>query len=142
MHSLVIKIWTKISFSRLDDDCNSEEICQGVTCKLGCRSSATCSENQACINNKCTDPCASKPCGANALCSVGNHQALCSCPAGKETVFSKLFVCFSKSEKNNIFLFTKPFTFRIDKCNSREKLFINSSKVCTKAPSKKYFFFD
>ena len=69
---------------RVDDDCNSDEICQGVTCVLGCRSSSTCPASQACINNECTDPCSSSisSCGTNAVCTVQNHQALCSCPAG------------------------------------------------------------
>ena len=69
---------------RLDDDCNSQEICQGVTCVLGCRSSSSCPLGAACINNQCADPCAASTaaCGTNALCSVVNHEAVCACPAG------------------------------------------------------------
>ena len=71
-------------FSRLDDDCNSQEICQGVTCVLGCRSSSSCPASLACINNQCADPCAATTaaCGTNALCTVVNHLAVCACPAG------------------------------------------------------------
>ena len=74
----------RLHVCRVDDDCNSDEICQGVTCVLGCRSSSTCPASQACINNQCTDPCSSSisSCGTNAVCTVQNHQALCSCPAG------------------------------------------------------------
>ena len=69
---------------RRDDDCNSQEICKGVTCVLGCRSSSSYPNDLACINNQCTDPCSSSTtsCGTNALCSVVNHQAVCSCPSG------------------------------------------------------------
>jgi hypothetical protein len=70
------------SSPRLDDDCNSQEICQGVTCVLGCRSSSSCPLNAACINNQCADPCVAPACGTNALCSVVNHEAVCACPAG------------------------------------------------------------
>lgn len=68
---------------RHDDDCNSEEICQGVTCVLGCRSAQTCGANQACMDNQCSDPCSSNiACGTNALCSVENHLPVCKCPLG------------------------------------------------------------
>ena len=80
-----------ILWRRLDDDCNSEEICQGVTCVLGCRSAQTCGAQQACIDNRCQDPCSSNlACGTNALCTVENHLPVCNCPQGKP----RLSLCF------------------------------------------------
>jgi hypothetical protein len=38
-----------------------------------------CLRNQACINNKCKDPCVGV-CGTDALCDAINHQPVCSCP--------------------------------------------------------------
>lgn len=34
---------------------------------------------QACVNQRCVDPCPGT-CGLNALCSVINHNPICSCP--------------------------------------------------------------
>lgn len=45
----------------------------------GCRSDEECSENEACINGKCSSPCA---CGVNAICEVTFHKAICICPPG------------------------------------------------------------
>lgn len=41
--------------------------------------SSECSQNKACINNKCRDPCPGT-CGINARCQVVNHNPICSCP--------------------------------------------------------------
>ncbi|CAH1404987.1 unnamed protein product [Nezara viridula] len=51
------------------------------SCKPECILSNECSQTQACVNNKCTDPCAGS-CGLNARCQVINHSPICSCPPG------------------------------------------------------------
>ncbi|VEN46223.1 unnamed protein product [Callosobruchus maculatus] len=52
-------------------------------CKPECIVSSECPQTQACINKKCVNPCAGT-CGANALCTVINHNPICSCPPGQQ----------------------------------------------------------
>lgn len=49
-------------------------------CRPECVTSSECPLNQACINQKCSNPC-SGSCGIEALCQVVNHNPVCSCPA-------------------------------------------------------------
>lgn len=48
-------------------------------CEPECRANSECPTNQACIRQKCTDPCIGL-CGFNALCQVTLHLAQCTCP--------------------------------------------------------------
>lgn len=41
--------------------------------------SSECSQNEACSNQKCVDPCPGT-CGIGAVCKVVNHNPICSCP--------------------------------------------------------------
>lgn len=50
-------------------------------CRPECIISQECPSNQACINEKCVDPC-KNACGSNAKCDVVNHTPLCSCLEG------------------------------------------------------------
>lgn len=50
-------------------------------CHPECTTNSECSPNQACLNQKCQDPCPGT-CGINAKCSVVNHTPFCSCPDG------------------------------------------------------------
>lgn len=50
-------------------------------CKPECILNSDCARNQACLNNKCIDPCLGT-CGNNATCEVINHIPSCSCPRG------------------------------------------------------------
>lgn len=50
-------------------------------CRPECTSSSDCRLDQACINQKCADPCPGS-CGYNANCQVINHNPLCSCNVG------------------------------------------------------------
>jgi hypothetical protein len=50
-----------------------------VGCHPECRTNPECPPNKACQQNKCVDPCEGA-CGVNALCSVKNNMAICSCP--------------------------------------------------------------
>lgn len=50
-------------------------------CRPECVINQECQPNQACINEKCKDPCIGA-CGSNARCNVINHTPLCSCLEG------------------------------------------------------------
>lgn len=49
------------------------------TCRPECISSSECSLDQACLNQKCINPCPGT-CGLRANCQVVNHNPICSCP--------------------------------------------------------------
>lgn len=50
-------------------------------CRPECVVNSDCSENLACVNNKCQDPCTGL-CGTNARCHVLNHIPNCACITG------------------------------------------------------------
>lgn len=50
-------------------------------CRPECTINSECPSNQACIREKCRDPCPGS-CGFNARCSVINHTPICVCPEG------------------------------------------------------------
>lgn len=52
-----------------------------VECRPECVLNSDCSKSQACVNNKCVDPCPGV-CGHNAECYALNHQANCECLLG------------------------------------------------------------
>ena len=52
-------------------------------CIPECVVSSDCLQMHACINNKCVNPCKGV-CGHNALCSVINHNPVCSCHGGQD----------------------------------------------------------
>lgn len=52
------------------------------TCRPECVSSNECSLSQACVNQKCIDPCPGT-CGIAAKCQVVNHNPICSCASGQ-----------------------------------------------------------
>ncbi|VEN50381.1 unnamed protein product, partial [Callosobruchus maculatus] len=66
---------------------NGQAVCSCVpgylgsppTCRPECATSTECSLNQACVNQKCIDPCPGT-CGLSAVCQVVNHNPVCSCP--------------------------------------------------------------
>ncbi len=51
-------------------------------CRPECVVSSECSQNHACVNQKCIDPCIGT-CGHNARCEVINHSPICSCKQGQ-----------------------------------------------------------
>ena len=51
-------------------------------CRPECVVSSECSPTQACVNQKCVDPCRGA-CGINARCEVFNHSPICSCNPGE-----------------------------------------------------------
>lgn len=70
-------------------DINGQAICSCLTnyfgnppnCKPECVVNSECQSNQACINQRCKDPCPGS-CGISAICEVRNHNAVCMCPPG------------------------------------------------------------
>lgn len=51
------------------------------TCRPECVISTDCAQHQACMQQKCKDPCPGT-CGVNARCQVINHNPICTCKAG------------------------------------------------------------
>lgn len=51
-------------------------------CKPECIVSSECPQTQACLNMKCINPC-ENTCGSNAICTVINHNPICSCAPGQ-----------------------------------------------------------
>ena len=52
-------------------------------CRPECVTNSQCSRTEACIQEKCVDPCVGL-CGINAECKVVNHSPYCVCPSGYE----------------------------------------------------------
>lgn len=50
-------------------------------CRPECVVNTDCASNQACISEKCRDPCIGS-CGENANCRVQNHIPVCLCQPG------------------------------------------------------------
>lgn len=48
-------------------------------CRPECIGNSECPLNEACVNQKCRDPCPGS-CGVAANCQVVNHNPICSCP--------------------------------------------------------------
>jgi hypothetical protein len=61
--------------------CLPEFIGAPPNCRPECSFHSECSENLACIKNKCSDPCINT-CGSKSLCHVAHHLPICSCPSG------------------------------------------------------------
>lgn len=51
------------------------------SCRPQCITNSDCGQSEACINNKCQDPCLNA-CVYGSECRVQNHIATCQCPAG------------------------------------------------------------
>lgn len=48
-------------------------------CRPECVSNSECPQDQACVNQRCQDPCPGT-CGLQAKCYVNNHNPICTCP--------------------------------------------------------------
>lgn len=61
--------------------CSCQQSFIGVPpqCRPECVVSSECNLMEACISQKCKDPCIGT-CGSNAKCHVVNHNPICSCP--------------------------------------------------------------
>lgn len=61
--------------------CMPDFIGSPPNCRPECVSNNECSQQLACINKKCQNPCI-QACGSNAECRVVSHTAACVCPEG------------------------------------------------------------
>lgn len=61
-------------------------------CSPECVVSSDCLQIQTCVNMKCVNPCNSV-CGHGALCSVINHNPICTCPPGQ--LGDPFFKCYT-----------------------------------------------
>lgn len=53
------------------------------SCRPECYTSDECELSKACLNSRCVSPCDSNPCARdNSICSVTNHNAICTCRNG------------------------------------------------------------
>lgn len=62
--------------------CLSGYIGTPPSCRPECIASGECSPVEACINQKCINPCVGS-CGIGARCEVINHSPICSCREGQ-----------------------------------------------------------
>lgn len=61
--------------------CLPEFIGSPPNCRPECVSNSECPSHQACINQKCKDPCPGS-CGNNAECRTVSHTPMCVCAIG------------------------------------------------------------
>lgn len=61
--------------------CLPNYIGQAPFCRPECTSSSECRPSNACINQRCQDPCQGS-CGSFTTCVVNNHRPICSCLPG------------------------------------------------------------
>jgi hypothetical protein len=61
-----------------------------LDCRPECTVSTECPSNKACVRNHCVDPCINV-CAPNAICSVHNHNPICTCP---DNMIGNLYVFF------------------------------------------------
>lgn len=70
-------------------------------CRPECTINSECSTSQACIQQKCRDPCQGS-CGIGSLCTVSRHIPICTCPDGY--IGDAFTVCTPKPPGMNILL--------------------------------------
>lgn len=49
---------------------------------IKCQNDAQCNTNEACLHNKCSDPCSNTVCGNKAFCVVQLRYPTCQCQDG------------------------------------------------------------
>lgn len=87
--------------------CLSEFVGAPPNCRPECVSNSECPSRQACVNQKCRDPCPGS-CGANAECRVVSHTPMCVCP--NDYTGDPFTQCVSRPRKNRCF-FPQLFNF-------------------------------
>jgi hypothetical protein len=100
---------------------NTQAVCSCVpgyigsppTCRPECITSSECPLSQACVNQKCIDPCPGT-CGLSAKCQVVNHNPICSCPP--DYTGDPFTRCFPKRKKNPLSSSSKSSLFH---CSTR-----------------------
>lgn len=80
-----------------------------IGCRPECILNTDCSRHNACIKNKCTNPCPGT-CGQNAICDVYNHIPMCRCPEGMQ---GNAFVLCTPQQNGKFIKIIKFFKFNI-----------------------------
>lgn len=70
----------KVSNNQAVCTCQPEFLGTPPACRPECLVSSECSQQQACIRQKCKNPCVGV-CGQNTECKVINHSPICTCRA-------------------------------------------------------------
>ena len=86
-------------------------------CQPECILSSDCPTNEACIRNKCQNPCLGI-CGTDALCSVVNHIPTCTCLPGY--VGDPFKTCTQQTESINDSISISIFSFSCNKTSLKE----------------------
>lgn len=97
--------------------CLQDYIGAPPTCRPECTSNSECPPTQACLNQKCRDPCPGT-CGVRAQCSVVNHSPFCTCPRGfsgnpfvscqRISKSTEIISCYPSSKYNNLLSIVEP----------------------------------
>lgn len=80
VQELVVKIFYVILIESKKKINSFDEI---ISVGLECSTHSDCSRKEACISQKCMNPCVDGPCGLNAKCEIINHLPICSCSEGR-----------------------------------------------------------
>ena len=102
--------------------CENNFVGSPPNCRPECVMSSECSFDKACLNQKCSDPCANNICGQGATCRVMSHSPICSCPS---PLIGDPFVrCYSAPRKIYlVFIISfKPNMFKIKSSTSATSL--------------------
>ena len=63
--------------------CTFQPNCVLVAPRPECTQDPDCPQSEACINERCIDPCiVSNPCAPQAQCTTRAHHPVCTCPQG------------------------------------------------------------
>lgn len=100
-------------------------------CRPECIQSIDCAPSQACINQKCQNPCPGS-CGVNAICNVINHNAICSCPP--RFTGSPFTHCFGKNNRSIISIYLYYYSYLLV-CVHKQKRFISVQAVEEQTPT-------
>ena len=98
-------------------------------CRPECVLNSDCSRTQACLRNKCKNPCPGT-CGTNAVCNVNNHIPMCTCIEGYTG--NAFILCSPIPRKMNFIptsiLFTKIFGFSTNKNEPMQSFTLRSKQ--------------
>lgn len=81
--------------------CLSSYVGAPPNCRPECSINSECPSSQACINEKCRDPCPGS-CGQNAICHVINHTPVCTC--SEHDTGDPFTNCYPKPPPRKIFI--------------------------------------
>ncbi|XP_029178983.1 neurogenic locus notch homolog protein 3 [Nylanderia fulva] len=81
-----------------------------TSCQRGeCFTDSDCSDNRACIDYTCSNPCTGRECGPSATCTPRHHIAVCTCPQG--TRGDALYTC-NPIESKSVYNYGRAYRYR------------------------------